>query len=242
MIHFVVWKWFSPTYRTVFTAEYVNVFQAMLKRCYRAKHRLICITDDPKGIKCETFPLWKDHCDVVNASSPMFPSCYRRLKIFAPEAQRALGIAEGERIVSCDLDVVLCGDMVPMFDRPEEFVGWKGLGTYTPVVYNGSLFMFQAGRLQWMWTEFDPVLSPQQTRDAKYFGSDQAWMSFKLNGTAPGWDVGEGVYSYNRDFSREGGHKQLPANARAVFFNGKRKPWESVTQTSAPWITRHWRA
>jgi hypothetical protein len=220
----------------------VNVFDAMLRRHYSAEHRLICITDDPKGIKCETFPLWKDYSTVPNVSSPLFPSCYRRLKIFDPETQRLLAIAEGERVVSSDLDVVFCGDLVPLFDRPEEFVGWRGIGSHVATVYNGSLFMFRAGRMAWFWTEFDPVLSPQQTRDANYFGSDQAWMSFRLNGSAPGWDMNEGVYSFARDFARAGGMQEPPPNARAIFFNGKRKPWESVTQASAPWITRHWRA
>jgi hypothetical protein len=241
-ITFIVWKWVSPTYRTVFTAEYVNVFRAMLRRCYAAKHRLVCITDDPAGVECETFPLWDDHAAVPNASSPLFPSCYRRLKIFDPAVQRALKIRPGERIVSMDLDVVLCGDLVPMLDRTEDFIGWRGIGTFVPVVYNGSLFSFRAGRFEWLWTEFDPVKSPQQARDARYFGSDQAYMSFRLNGSAPGWDVPDGVYSYARDFARTGGLSEPPPNARAIFFNGKRKPWEPATQAMASWIARYWRA
>jgi hypothetical protein len=241
MVTFICWKWFSPTYRTIFTPYHVNVFAAMLRRHYRADHRLICITDNPRGVECETFPLWTDHKFVDNPASPLFPSCYRRLKIFSAATTRALGIADGERVVSSDLDVIFTGDLVPLFDRHEDFVGWRGIGTHQLVVYNGSLFMFRAGRLQWLWDDFDPVLTPQLTRDARYFGSDQAWMSFKLNGSAPGWDIADGVYSFNRDFSRCGYPEPAP-NARAIYFNGKRKPWEAVTQASAPWITRHWRA
>src|SRR5262245_26456787 len=238
MITFVVWKWFSPTYRTVFLAEYVNVFAAMLQRHYAAPYRLICITDDPKDVDCETFPIWNDLADLTNPSGVVLPSCYRRLKIFHPDVTRALGIGDGERVVSIDLDAVLCSDLVPMFEREGDFVAWKGIGTFRPVVYNGSLFMFRAGRLQWLWDEFDPKESPKQTKDAMYFGSDQAWLSFRLEGRAPGWDVEHGVYSYARDVHLQ----ELPANARVVFFNGKRKPWEARTQASAPWITRHWRA
>jgi len=237
MITFVVWKWFSPTYRTVFLPKYVNVFAAMLKRHYVAPYRLICITDDPKNVECETFPIWNDHAGLANPSGVVLPSCYRRLKLFSGAVTKAMNIPDDSRVASIDLDTVICNDLVPLFERDGDFVAWKGIGTFRPVVYNGSLFMFRAGRMQWLWDEFDPVTSPKQTREAQYFGSDQAWISFRLEGRAPGWDVEHGVYSYARDVHLQG----LPANARVVFFNGKRKPWETTTQASAPWITRHWR-
>jgi len=238
VITFIVWKWFNPTYRTVFLPEYVNILRGMLRRHYHYKFRLICITDDAEGIKCETFPIWNDHAKMVNPCGAVLPSCYRRLKIFHPDTTQAMGIEDGDRVVSMDLDTVITDDLTPTFECDADFKAWKGVGSWQPVVYNGSLFMFRAGRMRWLWDEFDPVTSPQQTLQARYFGSDQAWMSFRLNGSAPGWDVEDGVYSYARDVHQNG----LPNNARVVFFNGKRKPWEPQTQTSAPWITRHWRA
>jgi hypothetical protein len=239
MIHFVCWKWRSKTYRTVFEAKHVNVLAGMLRRHYKAEHRLICITDDPTGVKCETHPLWKDLSELVNPSGAVLPSCYRRLKLFAGETTQAMGIEDGERVASLDLDVVLTGEVTALFDREEDFVGWKGIGTYRPVVYNGSLWMFRAGRLRWLWDEFDPDQTPKLTREAKYFGSDQGWMSYRLNGSAPGLDIEDGVYSFARDIHRQ---RKLPANARIVFFNGKRKPWERLTQREQPWIAKHWRA
>lgn len=241
MITFVCWKWRDPTYRTRFHPVFVNIFAAMLARHYRAPHRLICVTDDPVDVQCETFPLWKDHGKLRNPSGACLPSCYRRLKLFDVATTRAMGIEDDERVVSMDLDVVMISDLVPLFETEVDFQGWKGIGSWRPVVYNGSLSMFRAGRLQKLWDEFDPVQSPKQTREAKYFGSDQAWISYRMNGTAPGWDRPEGVYSYARDVHPIDG-KPLPANARLIFFNGKRKPWERQTQRSAPWIARHWRA
>jgi len=238
-VTFIVWKWFSPTYRTFFEPSYVNIFAAMLKRHYALPYRLICITDDAKDVECETFPIWRDHANLINANGPVLPSCYRRLKLFHPETTQALGIADDERVVSCDLDAVIVNDMTPLFECPDDFRAWKGVGHFQPVVYNGSLYMFRAGRMRWLWDEFDPVTSPKQTREAKYFGSDQAWMSLRLSGRAPGWDIDDGVYSFARDIVK----LNLPVDrARVVFFNGKRKPWETVTQNSAPWIARHWRA
>jgi len=237
VITFVVWKWASPEYRTIFTHKHVNTFKAMLDRHYAEPHRLICITDNTDGVECETFPLWKDCAGLRNPSGAMLPSCYRRLKLFIA-ATDDIGIAKGERVVSMDLDVVLVGDLKPLFERDDEFVGWRGVGSFRPVVYNGSLFMFKAGCMRWLWDEFDPEKSPQQTREARYFGSDQAWLSLKLNGTAPGWDIADGVYSYSRDLRQ----RPLPDNARIVSFNGKHKPWDARSQAETPWIRKHWRA
>ena len=236
----VCWKWHSPTYRVRFTPQHVNVWAAMIRRHHKAPCRLVCITDEPAGIKIETFPIWKDHERIGNPSGGVLPSCYRRLRIFDGETTRALGIEDGDRVVSWDLDVVVLGDVVPLFDRPDEFVGWKGIAAYGQPVYNGSLFMHRAGSLQWIWDTFDPIESPKATKGAKYYGSDQAWLSYCFKGSRPGCDVQDGVYSFARDCYRP---RAEPAeNARVVFFNGKRKPWEHFTQLTTPWISRHWRA
>jgi hypothetical protein len=169
----------------------------------------------------------------------MLPSCYRRLKIFSGETTRAMGVKDGDPVASLDLDIVITGEIRSIFDLSEDFdfVAWRGIGTYRPVVYNGSLFMFRAGQLNWMWDDFDPEASPDQTREARYYGSDQAWMSYKLNGSKPGWDVEQGVYSYSRDVRG----RMLPTNARIVSFNGKAKPWDAPVMGEAPWIKDHWK-
>jgi len=239
VIHFVCWKWKHPTYRTPYTAEHVNTLLSMLDRHYKAEHRLICITDDPLGVECTTYPLWDDCNNVGNPSGPHFPSCYRRLKLFSVEQLKALGIEKGERLVSMDLDIVITSNVTPLFKRKEPFVGWRGKGTHHPIVYNGSLFTFEAGAMTHLWEDFNPSVSPLQTRDARFFGSDQAWLSYKLNGSVPGWDCEDGVYSYSRDVINVG--RSLPNNARIVSFNGKRKPWDPAVQGESPWIKKHWR-
>ena len=71
-----------------------------------------------------------------------------------------------------------------------------------------------------------------------YFGSDQAWISFKIRGRLPGWTQNHGVYSYPRDVRKR---QPFPHNARIVIFHGKRKPWDPIMETEAPWIAKHWR-
>lgn len=241
MITFVCWKWRSrtTTHRAKYTAEHANVWNASLRRNYKGELRTICITDDPEGVDFETFPLWQDCSTLSNPSGAHLPSCYRRLRIFDPLATSEMDIEEGSKVVSCDLDVVYVRDVTPMFRYDEDFRGWRGVGAYNPVVYNGTLFMFRAGRMQRLWREFDPSSSPLVANKARYFGSDQGWISYMLAGKAPGWGPQDGIYSYTSDMNGSRGH--LPHAARIVSFNGKRKPWEDQVRRMSPWIEKHWR-
>lgn len=238
---FVCWKWKSPSYRTVFTAEHANVWNASLRRHYDGDIRTICITDDPKGVEFETFPLWKDCSRLQNPSGPHLPSCYRRLRIFSSFATGEMDIDEGSEVVSLDLDVVVVRDIKTMLDMyPEsDFVGWRGVGSYNPVVYNGTLFRFRTGAMDWLWDDFDPEKSPMAANRARYFGSDQGYLSWRLNGTKPGWGALDGILSFTSDMRAY--RALLPEFARIVSFNGKKNPWDADTMANAPWVRKHWR-
>jgi hypothetical protein len=245
-ITFVCWKWLQPGYRTPYKAEHVNVWAAMIRRYFKKPHRLLCITDDPSGVECETFPLWKDLRDARNPSGAHLPSCYRRLKIFSSMVTAELDIGEGDEVFSMDLDIVICSNIEQMVRKysDESFVGWKGVGAHNPIVYNGSLFKFRAGHVDFLWEDFNFKTSPTESIKAKYFGSDQGWLSYKLKGSAPGWTAAtDGVLSYtsNLHAARMRSRAYLPSNARIICFNGKRKPWEAEVQEASPWITTHWR-
>src|SRR5690554_5669781 len=102
MIHAVTWKW-GQDYRHTFCAEHVNVLERMVRRHYDGDLRFVCVTDDPEGIEGETFPLWDDFKDVPNPhGATEYPSCFRRLKLFDPATQDAMGIKPGDRVVSLD--------------------------------------------------------------------------------------------------------------------------------------------
>ncbi|MGE0366944.1 MAG: hypothetical protein AB7Q00_14550 [Phycisphaerales bacterium] len=229
----VCWKWGAPGYRINFTAHHVNVLASMVKRNYKRPHRFVCITDDPTGIECETFPLWKDCGEMINACGTHLPSCYRRLRIFNESVAKQFG----ERILSIDLDVVITGDITPVWEQPHDFVGWAVPGVVHARVYNGSMFMFRAGAHTDLWDEFDPQVSPDLSNKSGYFGSDQAWISYKLKGQAPGWNRSNGVVSYPREQRK----MPLSPTTRIVIFHGKRKPWDPAVQNESPWVLEHWR-
>lgn len=218
-------KW-TPArgYRSTFTADAVNTLHRMVRRHYPALQRFVCVTDDPSGIDqgIEIVPLWPDFADVPSPHGKHQPSCYRRLKVFAPEARDWFG----DRFVCMDLDTVITGDLRPLLERREDFVIW---GETDPrSFYNGSLFMMTAGARRQVIDDFDPATSPRQAMRAGRFGSDQGWISHKLGPGEAMWGRRDGVYSYRVHLAPSGGH--LPADARMVMFHGRVDPWSYAAQ------------
>lgn len=248
MLDFITFKW-EPArgYRSHFTGEHVNVWASMIARNYSKPCRFSCITDNPKAIDkgIRIIPLWKDHGSLPSAYGSRNPSCYRRLKIFSPEAEHIIG----PRFVMTDLDIVVTGNLEPLFDRPEDFVIWKSPTPPPRYLYNGSLLMHRAGTRVKLWKDFHPVRSPQETRQRHFFGSDQAWISMKLGPGEATWTDSDGVYSYRLHIEhklagdraiRLPKPRELPDNARIIIFHGEHDPWDKDMQQVA-WIKRHWR-
>jgi hypothetical protein len=241
MITVVCWKWEPfPGYRSKFTAEHVNVFAAMVRRHYQGALEIVCITDDPTGIGQgvdRIIPLWPDFGGLASPHDRgprRNPSCYRRLKMFAADADQWLG----ERIISLDLDCVITGDLAPLFERPEPFVAWGDTNPTT--FYNGGMILFDAGARACLWDEFqaDPKGSIAKAQAARQWGSDQGWIGARLGAGEARFRAADGVFSYRNDVKPKGG--ALPAGSRIVFFHGEFDPWGAEAQ-ALPWVREHWR-
>lgn len=230
----VCWLWETPGYRSQFTAEHVNTARRMVARHFSTPHRFICVTDRPEGLDpgIDVVPAWNDHAHVPSPNGRQNPSCYRRLRAFAPD----IAATFGERFVSIDIDVIITGDLNPLWNRPEDFVIWGDTNPLT--FYNGSMFLLTAGARPQVWCDFDPQTSPDKAYDAKHFGSDQGWISYRLGPNEATWKREDGVYSFRNDFLLPK-QWQLPGDARAVFFHGKHDPWSEIPQR-IPWVRREW--
>lgn len=236
MLSVVCFKWKPQDgYRTHFSAEHVNVMQRMVARNYPQPHRFFCVTDDPAGLGPEVtrVELWKDFAALRNPQGTQKPACYRRLKMFAPEAEKTFG----KRFVCIDLDAIVTGDLRPLWNRTEDFIIWGDL--HPRVFYNGSMWMMTAGARRQVWEEFTPHAAPRAAFEAGFLGSDQAWISYRLGRGEATWGVADGVYSYRVHIKRAP-DRALPKNARVVFFHGVLDPWDESAQ-KLKWVRDHWR-
>lgn len=226
MLTVCTFKWHTPGYRGQFNNSHVRVLQNMVARHYRKPHRFVCFTDQPKGLEDIAVPMWNDYRTVPNPTGGGRPSCYLRLKLYSKEMREILG----DRFVNLDLDTVICGDVAPLWDRPEEIVLWRDATQTWP--YNGSMVLMTPGVRQQVWDDFDPIESPKITTAVGYRGSDQAWISYKLGWNEANWSAKDGVLYYNKMENR----KVLPNGARIVFTTASTPPWT----LRHPWVREHY--
>lgn len=237
MLDIITWKWkpIQANYRSQYDHRPVNVLYNQVERWYPHPFRFSCITDDPTGIdeRVRIIPLWDEHRSIENPWGRHQPSCYRRLRMYAADAANWIG----PRFVSLDLDTVICGDMSPVWNRPEDFVIWGDVSNLNP--YNGSMTLMTAGARRQVWDRFDPVHSPREAKRNRCFGSDQGWIANVLGPGEQRWTLADGVYSFRVHILRNGG--KLPADARIVFFHGRHDPWQPAVQSAHSWVREHWR-
>ena len=218
MLKVITWYWQGESWRQCYTPAHVNALQRMVKANLKIPHEFICITDKPEGMECRTVDFFSQH--KVTIPIPNYPNSYRRIRAFSEEAKQVIG----EQFVSLDLDAVITGDITPLFDRHEAFVILQGEACH----YNGSLWMHTAGTRTKLWTEFNPDSSPfiamngVNANGTRFYGSDQAWISYTLGDGEATWPVGpeSGVYQYSKLTQTD-----IPNDARIVFFAGETKPW-----------------
>jgi hypothetical protein len=232
----VCWKWRAPLrYRSKFEAAHVDTLYSMLKRHYHAPFELVCVTDDPAGIRKEVrcVPLWMDYASLPSPHGHGNPSCYRRLKMFSREAVNIFG----PYFVSMDLDIVITGDVTELFQQDYDFRMYGDTARGTP--YNGSLIQHTAGTRPQLWETFDPLKSPQIGIQRRYIGSDQAWIGACLGPNEAKFTRKDGVYSWRNELKPRGG--QLPAGAKIVVFHGAQDPWTPAVRGIFPWCREAYR-
>ena len=235
MLSVVTWKWRpSDGYRSTYPPETVNRLRAMVQKHYPHPHRFLCVTDDAGGIHpdVEIVPDWHDWATVPSPHGGHNPSCYRRLRMFHPDIAEVFG----DRFVSLDLDVVITGDLTPLWNRDEDIVMWGDTNPQPGSHYNGSMVLLRAGSRPQVWTEFDPKSSPQLAMQNHSFGSDQGWISYRLGPDEATWSRADGVYSFRIDLQDQ---RRLPDDCRIVIFHGLQDPWKPYAK-QWPWVKEHY--
>lgn len=234
MLSFVTWLWGSR-----YNVEHVNALARMIRRHYGAPHRIICVTNDP-GIIDSNIEIVGDRADFAGLVSPhgiASPACYRRLRLFAPDARETFG----DIVVNLDLDLIIKRDLRPLLAgfiaQPHVFfAGWRD--PYRPKQICGSVFALRtAGYLTDVWSDFkrDPKRAQALAQRAGFSGSDQAWISYATASDSLRWTQADGIYSFKKDRC-----ETLPPDARIVVFHGDPKPW-SAEAMRVPWLRAHYR-
>lgn len=264
MLSFVCWKWRAHAAPDrSFQSKHVNVLRSMVARHYPRPFRFVCITDDTAELdpRIDALPLPVRFDELRSPQGKHFPNCYCRLWNFSRQATIL-----GERIFQIDIDVVITGDLRPLVDRDEDFVGWCDKGgvpkARVPTVprFRVSAAARRARRLQ-------ATIRPEGARNKIAGGAyllrtgalPHVWEQFDPQrspaqafaagnlGSDQGWmslklypcaSFGDGLVKINWTPPHA---TAPPAAARIVFSKGTEPPWSKETQEKYPWIKDHWK-
>lgn len=223
--------------------EHVNKLAEMVDKHLSCPHRFICVTDETGGFsdRVELFQIPESAAwikDVRTPEKPHLPSSYRRLWLFSDEA-RVLG----DRILQLDIDCLIVGNLDPLFQLPDDFVGWRPKSEWRPKLkvrsatgvrrIGGGTWLLRTGTHTHVWEDFTPA-GIMAAREQGWRGSDQAWLSHKLAATCKVFPISMGIY-HTQDGAKK--WEQVPTDATIIHFNGKINPWDEEAQ-SRPWVCR----
>ena len=221
-ITFTTWLWGDK-----YNETHVLKLAAGIRRHYAQPFRFIVFSD-----RYLTLPAPLEALPIVNPEL-IGRHCFCRLRIFDPAWQGWLRL--DDCIVNLDLDLIITGDLAPLFARQDSFLILQGVNATNPNPFNGSVMMLRPGHYREVWSEFSLDAASQIKFDQ--FPDDQGWLWHKLP-KANGWKGGKasGIYAFQKPGWPKG-NDALPIDARIVSFIGRRKPEQ---YTTLPWVRKFW--
>ena len=197
MLKIMTWYWKQEKSRFVYTAEHVNRWAEQIEKYVSLPHTIACVTNLPTGINknIEIIPMPKKFSNIRTATWGVGgkPQCYRRLSLFAPNAEEIFG---AKRFVSMDLDVKIFNNIDKILSKKDDFIIMKShnadLNAKRFRPYNGSMMMINAGARPRVYTEFNQAMA--EISGKTFLGSDQAWIAYCLGYAEKTWDEKDGIY------------------------------------------------
>jgi hypothetical protein len=216
--------------------RHIEIHRNMFARHLTVPHDYVCITDRPDLVdkSIRTVPL--DRRTFVPGTR------YAKLMVF----RRDIAALLGPRILSSDLDVVLVRNCDGLVQRSEPLVLYRNVNfglIRGRMRFNSSMIMLTAGVRPDLYDDFDPRITPGLMRQLGHsMGTDQKWISSRVDRDNPYWDHTHGVWNAMRMSDKGPGvATELPDNAKIVLFMGKREPGMAKVQAKFPWVKEHWR-
>ena len=200
-------------------AEHVNIHYNMVKRNLNIPFKYYCITDKTsEWINDEIIQLdlWPWHRDLGG--------CFHRLFQYSYEFKE--DYIDG-RFVSMDLDMIITGDITPLFDRQEDFVYYRMKGPDgTGWRMNCGMYMLVSGTRVPYYEAFNK--DPKKAMQCRVGpGTDQGWMNFCIQQAGQDeahWTQGvDGIYDMRQDII-EKGLTELPDDCKILMWPGPRDP------------------
>jgi len=215
-----------------FDAGYVNRLYRMVRRGLPAEPRFLCLTDDPRGIRSEVTTMPIPDVPVVGHRSD---HGWRKLGMFASD----LGGLDGDALF-LDLDVLVVGDLTPLFEASGEFriiKDYRRIRFRHTFTGNSSVVRFRIGDHRGLLS----LLEEHGEGITRAFRNEQEVLSHYANerGILQYWPR-EWCPSFKYDCVRPlpfglFAPPKKPPGARVIVFHGRPQPEEAVRGEGSRW-------
>jgi len=229
---------------TKYGPDYVNRLYGMVARNLARPFRLVCLTDDPKGVRREVM------CAPIPTLPPLAQPKERgwlKIASFSPDLA---GILDDE-VLFLDLDVVILGALDPLFEHDAAFPLIRDWYHPARRIGNSSVYRYRPAERHALFAAFcdDADAIVRRIRNEQEFLSEyleargelsfwpKVWcQSFRVSCLAP-WPL------------RAWQTPRQPPDCRVLVFHGEPKPPEALvgrpglgqTFRPAPWLADYWR-
>ncbi len=224
----VTWLWGEK-----YSPEHVIRLGEQIRAHTTHEHRLVCVTDRKR------IEGW--HCVPMPERRPGLEREAIRMWTFSEAAMKLIG----DRTLTLDVDMIVCGDLAPFLSERADFAIWKSdsVGKHGYAL-NPSVMLQRWPNCQLLWKRFmkDPAWVMRNARYAGWTGTEQAVISYYMASAKPRlWTEEDGIYSARLledpvDLSIA----EPPSDARIVSFHGKRDPADRDLHKRAPWLSKFW--
>lgn len=196
-------------------AEYANRLASQVRANLRAKHRIICITDDAAS----EYPRMK-----VKPADTRLSGWWEKIRLF-----KAGMFPEGERMLFLDLDTIVVRSLDFLLDYDGNFATLHDF--WRPEGLGPAVMLWRSGWGADIWDEF--VAEGMPMNDPR---GDQWWIENRQQGRIrKEIDILQDLYPGKFVSYKTSCTQALPQEAHVVCFHGKPRPHEV-----SGWVKPYW--
>jgi hypothetical protein len=235
---------FCMKWGTLYGPEYVNRLFSMVQRNLSHPFKLVCFTDDEKGIipEVQCFPI-----PAMDLPGGLPERMWKKLSTLKEDLNGLKGTA-----LFLDLDIVIVDSIDPFFDYPGEFLIIKDYKKQWRITGNSSVYRFEIGKHGYVFDDFLSNFNEirKRHRNEQEYLTQAIFDKGKLSYWPAAW-----CPSYKYDCVSKVPFAfwvtpHIPEGAKIIIFHGEINPHKAIKGgrgkwyryvKPAPWVEEYWR-
>ena len=235
---------FCMKWGTLYGAEYVNRLYAMVKRNLNLEFKMVCFTDDEKGIidEVECYPI-----PGIDVPGNLPERMWKKLTTLKGDLYGLKGTA-----LFLDLDVVIVDNIDCFFEADGEFRIIKDYNKQWRITGNSSVYRFEIGEHSYVFDYFEKNFDSirKDHRNEQEYLTTAIHEKGKLQYWPTAWCPSYKYDCVSRVPFAFWKKPIIPEGAKVIIFHGEINPPKAITGgrgkwyryvAPAPWVADYWK-